>query len=138
MGRVLPGPSNEQQGALHRTSTLTHPASNQGRSAPSGTQMDQTTNHTTMKRTCVKCGRINCEAHKPRDPNLTRNPARDLNTHKRWARKIKHRDHHTCQRCGARPPLVVLHAHHTRSGYTLDAGITLCRACHMDVDALAR
>lgn len=62
-------------------------------------------------------------------------PARDTAAQNRFARAVKKRDSHACQRCGAQHELI---AHHLRPGYDVDAGITLCRPCHREVDSHAR
>jgi len=59
-----------------------------------------------------------------------------------WAKKVKERDHYTCQICGGRlrkdgGRLSVLHAHHLvvkqRREYRhdIDNGICLCYTCHL-------
>jgi hypothetical protein len=60
---------------------------------------------------------------------------RDIAAHNRWAKRVKARDGHRCTRCGSR---LELHAHHLRPGNDIDAGITLCRTCHRQVDKQAR
>jgi hypothetical protein len=74
-----------------------------------------------------------CPTHTTTHPNGSRT-GRDLNTHQRWARRIKARDHHHCQYPGC-TATTNLHAHHTNPGnYTLADGITLCHHHHRTID----
>ena len=54
-----------------------------------------------------------------------------------WAKKVKERDHFTCQRCGARHQGQGMHAahivsrRHRNTRHDLENGITCCFGCHM-------
>jgi hypothetical protein len=75
-----------------------------------------------------------CPRHtKPR--NAPRSPNRDRTLQARFRRLVLARDGHACTRCGSRHKL---DAHHIRPGYDIDAGITLCNSCHVEVDSHAR
>lgn len=58
-------------------------------------------------------------------------------TEKDWNKRIKERDHYTCQRCGKMLNGRMVQAHHKipkwfmpELQFDLDNGITLCTACH--------
>jgi hypothetical protein len=70
-----------------------------------------------------------CADCKPVGKYGTRNPARDLVAHNRWARQLKRR-YPYCQRCGSTEKL---DAHHGPHG-----GVVLCNSCHVAEDKHAR
>jgi hypothetical protein len=90
---------------------------------------------------CIVCGTPSparrCPRHaKDRNArNAPRSPNRDRTLQARFRRLVLARDGHACTRCGSRHKL---DAHHIRPGYDIDAGITLCNACHTEVDSHAR
>jgi hypothetical protein len=87
-----------------------------------------------MKKACPRSGRVcdtACTECKPVGKYGTRNPARDLVAHNRWARAVKKRDGYRCQ--GPGPHGGPLHAHHTH-GIHDERGVTLCAKCHRMID----
>lgn len=57
---------------------------------------------------------------------------RDAAAHRRFAKAVKERDGHRCQRCGTTERLVAHHLRPLQEGGTHDPsnGIALCAACH--------
>jgi hypothetical protein len=86
-----------------------------------------------MKRACPRTGRVcmpGCTECRPTGQHGTRNPARNLTDHVRWARALKRRTPY-CQHCGRTDKL---DAHHQPDG----TGVVLCNACHCTIDPYAR
>ena len=67
---------------------------------------------------------------------------RSSSNHRQWAKLVKTRDNHTCQKCGSKEKLV---AHHIKSFINnpklradIDNGITLCHSCHWKIHSTRR
>lgn len=79
----------------------------------------------------------------PRSPRWRGGVGRSRHT--TWAKRVKQAAGSQCQQCGARPPSVKLHAHHT-AGYapeydgpiSIKDGQCLCTSCHIHVHVQMR
>jgi 5-methylcytosine-specific restriction endonuclease McrA len=99
-----------------------------------------------MKRACLTCGQpsnqARCPTHRGTGAGIgtgTRNPDRDLNAHKRFARKVKQRDGYMCVRCGSTTDLRACHITPLHQGGSYDPanGITLCKTHDKQTDPYA-
>ena len=81
--------------------------------------------------TCPTCGRIAAQPYCPEHAPAPKG-RRDLNQHKRWARRIIHRDGGRCRVCGSTEDVRACHIQPFASflnpadAWALDNGITLC------------